>query len=104
MIQPADVVRLARDGRLDHCEIAPAWDGTGCYVIRVWTRDASAGARTLSHEDGAPLRFMDAIRAHAKAVQCGATPGSIEVRWPPHTGTVESDRRDATDAGTALRK
>lgn len=94
-MQPADVVRLARDGRVQRCEIEPAWDGTGCYVIRVWTREDSDGAWTLSHEDGAPLRFIDAIRAHAKAVQCGVTPGCIAVRWPPNAATVEARQLDA---------
>lgn len=99
-MRTTELVTLTRNGRLDHCEIHPAWDGSGCYVIWVWPHAAGRGeGRVLSHEDGAPLRFRDAVRAHGLAMQCGLKAQEVTVRWPP-TGpcTANVDDRRASRA------
>lgn len=66
--------------------ITPSRDGLGGYLV--WFRMTPSHGpypvwNYLSHEDGAPLRFPDTVKAHEKAVDCGVDPAKVSVRWPP---------------------
>lgn len=67
------------------CEIHPAWDGKGSYVLRLWSGNA-AGARRcrlLTNRDGRPVLFHDTFRAYRFARECGLPAERVAVRWPP---------------------
>jgi hypothetical protein len=83
-MRPIEAVEMMRCGEVSHCEIRPAWDGSGSYVIAAYRPDAeNTRWRILTHEDGAPLRYRDASRAYAHAVQSGLPADAVSVRWPP---------------------
>ncbi len=74
----------SREGATCGCQIHPAWDGSGDYVVWIWYR---AGGDTswhvLSRHDGAPQRFLNPELAGVYARQCGFRPETVSVRWPP---------------------
>ena len=66
--------------------IMPSVDGLGGYLVWIEILPSGISARVwrcLTHEDGAPLRFPDAVQAHDKAVDCHLDPAKVAVRWPP---------------------
>ncbi len=75
---------LSERGAIADGQIAPNGDGYGGYLV--WLRGCGDGATPwyyLAHEDGAPLRFPDAVAAHRKAVDCSLRADLVAVRWPP---------------------
>lgn len=67
--------------------IAPKPDGLGGYLV--WFRITLPGTTLpvwtcLTHEDGAPLRFPDAVKAREKAIERKVNAVKIVVRWPPY--------------------
>ncbi|WP_018717157.1 hypothetical protein [Arhodomonas aquaeolei] len=74
----------ARRRRRFGCEIHPAWDGSGCYVLWAWVEQEGECEWTLlDHEDGAPLRFCTPQRARAYALKRGYGTDAVRMRWPP---------------------
>ncbi len=86
-IQSTEAMRLLRGHTTAGCEIRPARDGSGDYVLWAWH---IAGGRAhwhlLGHEDGAPLRFRNAERAEAYARKRGFRAEAISVCWPSPRG------------------
>lgn len=83
-LTPAEVRRRCQE--VLQVLIAPPCDGLGGYLV--WVQFMHPGVpamvwRCLTHEDGAPLRFPDALKAHEKAVNCRMRPAQVSVRWPP---------------------
>lgn len=75
---------MSRRGEIADGYIAPNGDGFGGYLV--WLRSVHPDASAwyyLSHEDGAPLRFPDAVTAQSKAMDCALREAQISVRWPP---------------------
>lgn len=78
------VDQLAQMGGQPLCEIRPAWDGTGSYVVVVQAGGGDGPPPwLLTRNDGVPYRFPDPVAAQRKAVQCGVPSERIGVRWPP---------------------
>lgn len=87
-LHSCEVTALRRNSGVCRCQIEPAWDGSGDYVLWAWpsparNREPGRGRRLLVHEDGAALRFPNPVKAHAHAVKCGFCPDEISIRWPP---------------------
>lgn len=83
-LTPAAVRRLSE--QVVQGWIAPSDDGFGGYLVWIELVRSRVPARVwryLTHEDGAPLRFPDALGAHGKAVDCHVDPARVAVRWPP---------------------
>lgn len=83
-LRPFRARRLVVEGMIRDVEIWPGADGLGGYLL--WVAVYTQGElvwRFLAHEDGAPLRFPDAIKAFEKAVNCQLAPGKLSVHWPP---------------------
>ena len=82
---PPSLARLLSErGAIADGHIAPNSDGFGGYLIWLRGRDHNASSwYYLAHEDGAPLRFPDAVTAHRKAVDCSLQADRVAVRWPP---------------------
>lgn len=83
-LRSCEAAALAHSPSYCGCRIQPAWDGSGGYVL--WALPGVSGRRgrqLLVHEDGAPLRFPDPVKAQAHALKCGFRPQDISVRWPP---------------------
>ncbi|QIT54795.1 hypothetical protein HC341_05930 [Aquisalimonas sp. 2447] len=81
---PSRARALSERGAIADGQIAPNSDGYGGYLV--WLRGNCDGATSwyyLAHEDGAPLRFPDAVAAHRKAVDCRLRADRVAVRWPP---------------------
>ena len=81
-LQSCEVAALTRYPKLWGCQIQPAWDGSGDYVLWAWAH-AGRERRLLVHEDGAALRFPSPVKAHDHALKCGFRPEDINIRWPP---------------------
>ena len=90
---PAAVRRLSE--QVVQGWIAPSDDGLGGYLVWIEFVRSRVPARVwryLTHEDGAPLRFPDALGAHGKAVDCHVDPARVAVRWPPRPIRPDSSR------------
>ncbi|MFV8836170.1 hypothetical protein ACNSTU_14485 [Aquisalimonas sp. APHAB1-3] len=91
LLTPAEVRRRHRE--IVRACIAPPRDGQGGYLVWVHLMPPGSPAPLwcrLTHEDGAPLRFPDALKAHEKAIDCHLHPAQVTVRWPPRQATPDS--------------
>lgn len=83
-LRSIEAAALSRRSASCGCEIHPAWDGAGSFVLWTWERAADGRHWMLmTHEDGAAIRFDDPSRAYAQAVKCGFSPHTVSIRWPP---------------------
>lgn len=83
-LEPSRARQLISEGLVGSAQIWPNTDGLGGYLVWLSVRsDGGLQWHFLAHEDSAPLRFPDAVRAYEKALTCRLEADSIYVRWPP---------------------
>jgi len=83
-VEPSRARQLISEGLVGSAQIWPNTDGLGGYLVWLPVRsDGGLQWHFLAHEDSAPLRFPDAVRAHEKALTCHLQAETVTVRWPP---------------------
>ena len=84
-VEPGDVLVTASERTKGQCEIQPARDNSGRYVLRVLLEGYSNHRmpRLLLSRDGFPVSFSDTLQAYEFARETGFSPDRISVSRPP---------------------